>query len=68
MLNNRPCDVTTAEELDREIRNIFVLDEHERSDEINGILNVYYTDESVRQASLIPVLETRGVVVVWHKK
>jgi hypothetical protein len=67
MLNYRPCFVKTAAELDAEIRSIFALDHVGRGDEIGGILHVDYTDESVKQASLIPLLERRGVVIEWRK-
>ena len=67
MLNNRPCNVKTAAELDTEIRDIFVLDQVGRGDEIGGTLYVNYSDEIVRQAHLIPVLESRGVHIEWRK-
>jgi hypothetical protein len=68
MLDNRPCDVATAAALDAEIRDIFALDMVQRGSEICGVLHVSYSDESVRQARLIPTLQARGVEIVWHKK
>ena len=68
MLDNRPCDVKTAAELDVEIRDVFSLDEVGRGDEISGTLHVDYSDESVKRASLVPLLESRGVTVEWHQK
>lgn len=68
MLDKRLCEVATAAELDKEIREIFALDNIGRGDEISGILNVRYTDESVKIASLIPRLESRGVEIIWHKR
>jgi hypothetical protein len=68
MLDSRPCDVSTADQLDAVIRDIFALDSVQRGDEISGTLNVYYTDESVKKASLIPYLRGRGVDIEWHKK
>src|SRR5271166_1141085 len=67
MLDNVPCAVGSASELDAKIREIFSLDMQQRGDEICGVLNVYYSDESVRQAGLIPTLEARGVEIVWHR-
>jgi hypothetical protein len=68
MLDKRLCRVSSAEELDSEIREIFALDAIGRGDEISGSLNVYYSDESAKSASLIRALEGRGVSVVWHKQ
>lgn len=68
MLDNRPCSVNSAAELDAEIRAIFALDLTQRGDEISGILYVDYSDESVKQASLLPVLQERGVEIIWRKK
>lgn len=67
MLDYRPCNVKTADELDAEIRDIFALDLVGRGDEISGTLFVNYSDESVKQASLIPVLQRRGVEIQWRK-
>jgi hypothetical protein len=67
MLDYRPCNVATAAQLDAEIRDIFALDMVQRGDQICGTLNVHYSDESVKQASLIPRLEARGVHIEWHK-
>lgn len=68
MLDARLCDVKTADELDAEIRDIFALDMVGRGDEIAGTLNIYYDDESVRNATLIHTLAARGVNLVFHKK
>ncbi len=68
MLDNRPCNVNTAGELDHEIRDIFALDLAGRDDEISGTLHVYFSDDSVKQASLLPHLLARGVQVEWHKR
>jgi hypothetical protein len=68
MLDNRLCKVNTAAELDKEIRDIFALDLLQKSDQICGTLNVDYSDESVKSASLVPMLEARGVLINWRKK
>lgn len=67
MLDSRPCNVTTAADLDQEIRDIAALDQVSRGDEICGTLYVDYSDESVKKAALIPWLESRGVEIVWRK-
>jgi hypothetical protein len=68
MLDTRPCNVASAEQLDSEIKEIFSLDMDHRSGEIKGTLHVHYTDDSVKQAMLIRSLECRGVRIKWHKK
>jgi hypothetical protein len=68
LLDNKPCEVNTAAELDSEIRDIFALDLVQRGDQICGTLHVYYADESVKRAILIPTLKARGVAIEWHKK
>jgi len=68
MLDGRVCDVSSAEELDNEIRDILALDRVGRGDEICGTLHVHYSDESVKKATLIPPLEARGVGIQWHRK
>ena len=68
MLDNRPCDVGTSAELDAEIRDIFALDMVGRGDEICGTLHVVYSDESVKRATLVPELESRGVAIEWVRK
>jgi hypothetical protein len=68
MLDSRPCNVSSAEELDAQIRDIFALDMVGRGDEISGTLHVYYTDDSVRNAAQVPTLENRGVFVEWHRQ
>jgi hypothetical protein len=67
MLDLRKCEVRTADELNAEIRDIFSLDDVGRGDEICGTLNIYYSDDSVKDASELSRLEDRGVSVVWHK-
>lgn len=67
MLDSRPCHVKTAAELDAEIRDIFALDTGGRGDEIGGTLYVHYPHESVKEAELVPLLEKRGVHIVWRK-
>jgi hypothetical protein len=70
VLDGRPCDVNTAEELNREIRGILSIEMvyPDRAGEISGTLYVDYADESVKNASLIPELEARDVTIVWRKK
>jgi hypothetical protein len=68
MLDNRVCEVNTAAELDAVIRDILALDHVDRGDEISGTLHVRYSDESVKQARLVPQLESRGVAIAWHKR
>lgn len=68
MLDYRLCRVNTAAELDAEIRDIFALDMVGKSDEISGTLHVDYTDESVKQAALVPTLQSRGVFIEWRKQ
>ena len=67
MLDTRVCNVTTAAELDAEIRDIFSLDLVGRGDEISGTLYIHYGDDSVKQASLVTNLESRGVAIEWCK-
>lgn len=67
MLDKRPCEVKTAEELNEQIRDIFALDLAGRGDEISGTLHVNYSDESIKTAGLIPALVGRGVKIQWHK-
>jgi hypothetical protein len=68
VLDYQKCEVKTAGELDAQIRDIFALDNVGRGAEISGTLNVEYSDETVKQATLLPLLEARGVRVAWHKK
>jgi hypothetical protein len=67
MLDSRPCNVSSAAHLDAEIRDILWLESAQRGDEICGTLNVYFSDDSVKQARLIPTLEAWGVEIVWHQ-
>lgn len=60
------CTPKDAAELDSKIRDIAALENVGRGDEIYGTLHVEYSDESVKQASLIPWLENRGVRIVWR--
>jgi hypothetical protein len=61
------CEVDTASQLDTEIRNIAALENVGRGDEIHGTFTVKYSDESVKKASLVPWLQSKGVAVVWQK-
>jgi len=63
VLDSRKCEVSTAAELDAEIRDIFALDLLGGGDQVSGTLHVSYSDESVRQASELWRLEDRGVVI-----
>lgn len=68
MLDNRKCDVKTADELNAEIRDILSLEQQARGNEICGTLYVHYSDDAIKKASLIRELEERGVAIVWKKK
>jgi hypothetical protein len=68
MLDTRLCDVATAAQLDAEIRDILSLDLVDRGDEICGTLHVDYDNDEVKRASLVPNLQSRGVVIEWRKK
>ena len=68
LLDFRPCNVNTADELDCEIKDIFALDNLGRGEMIGGTLHVYYSDESVMRATLLSALKGRGVHVEWHKR
>ncbi len=61
-------DVNSAEELDAKIRQIAALDNVNRGDQLEGTLEVAYENESVKQASLILWIESRGVAIAWNKK
>jgi hypothetical protein len=61
------CGVDTADQLDTEIRNTAALESIGRGDEIHGTFTVQYSDEAVKNASLVPWLENKGVAVVWQK-
>ena len=67
MLDGRLYDVKTADELDAQIRDILALYFLEPGDQIGGLLYVDYTDESVKQARLVAMLEDHGVRIVWRK-
>ena len=67
MLDYIPCSAKTATELDAKLREIFALDNVGRGDEISGTLYIDYSDESVKLATLVPTLESRGVAIVWRK-
>lgn len=62
-----PCHVDSAAGLDAKIREIFALDMLGRGDEITGTLQVFYSNEDVKGASLLPLLVGRGVHVEWNK-
>jgi len=70
MLDNRKCEVSSAAELDAEIRDILSLEMvyPDRADEISGTLHIHYSDESVKDAKLIRSLEDRGIAIEWHPK
>lgn len=68
ILEYKCCDVNTKHDLDAQIRDILALESICKSDVVWGTLHVFYTDESVKQASLIPLVRTRGVEIAWHKK
>jgi hypothetical protein len=54
--------VDSANELDNKLRSeILALDLMGRGDEVYGEVIVICSDSSVRSASLIPLLESRGV-------
>ena len=61
------CEVDTADQLDTEIRKIAALENVGRGDQIHGTFTVKYSDESVKNASLVPWLESKGVAIVWRK-
>jgi len=67
MLDGTLYEVRTADELDAQIRDILALYFLEPGDQIGGLLYVDYTDESVKQAGLVAMLEDRGVRIVWCK-
>jgi hypothetical protein len=67
LLDTRECNVKTAAELNSQIQDIFALDSLGRGDEICGTLHVRYSDDLVKSASLVPVLEARGVIIAWHR-
>lgn len=68
MLDNVKCEVKTAAELDSKIQEILSLDHQGRGNEIAGTLHIQYSDEDVKNARLVHVLEERGVAIVWKKK
>jgi hypothetical protein len=61
-------DVKNAADLDARLREILSLDNVGRGDEVNGTVHVSYSDEHVRRATLIGVLEARGVSFSWDKQ
>jgi hypothetical protein len=61
------CRVASAAELDAEIRDIFALELVQRSDQMPSTIEVEYSDESVKQASLIPHVTSRGINIIFHK-
>ena len=68
MLDHRYCLVRSTAELDAEIRDIFALDMVGRSHEIGGTLHVNYTDESVKQASLISFFLGIIIKLIWRPR
>lgn len=67
MLDKRFCKVHTPAELDAEIRDLFALSLMGREDAMPKTLNVRYTDESVKQATSIGFLQSKGIRIVWQK-
>lgn len=62
-------DVRDAAELDAKIRGeILALELLGRSDEIHGTVYVKYSDENVKRASLVRLLEGRGIAFSWEPK
>jgi hypothetical protein len=62
-------EVTSAAELDQKIRGeILALDNLGRGDEMHGTVHVTYSDDGVKLAGLLPLLEARGIAFTWHKK
>ena len=61
-------DVNSAAELDGKLREILFLDNVGRGDEIYGTVHISYSDRGVELASLISVLEARGVSFSWEHK
>jgi hypothetical protein len=61
-------DVNNAGELDGKLREILFLENVGRGDEIYGTVHVSYSDEDTKRASLIAVLQGRGVSFLWNKK
>jgi hypothetical protein len=55
-------------ELDSELRKILALDNVGRGDEIHGTVNVIYSEDDAKRASLIGSLEARGVAFSWQRK
>jgi hypothetical protein len=68
LLREKSCEVKTAQDLDREIQDIFALDMVGRGDQAPSVLRVIYSDESVKNAVWLPNLEGRGVKIIWQKK
>ncbi len=58
----------TAAELDQQLRvNVLALDNLGRSDEVYGTIEVTYSEDTVKTASLVSKLEQRGMVFRWKK-
>jgi hypothetical protein len=66
MSDYRQYVVNSAAEMDAAICVIIAV-QVLRGGEVAGTLYVEYSDESVKQAKLIPILEQRGVEIVWRK-
>jgi hypothetical protein len=61
--------VNTANDLDSKIRGeIAALENLGRGDEMHGTVHVEYSDEAIKNASLIPWLRNKGIAIEWRKK
>jgi len=56
------------QQLDSELRNILAMDNLGRGEEIYGSVAITYSNDDAKRASLIGVLEGRGVVFSWTRK
>ena len=62
-------EASSPEDLDRRLRSeVLALDNLGRGDEIHGTIVVSFSDERVTSASLVPLLEARGVTFHWEPK
>jgi hypothetical protein len=62
-------EVKDANELDSKIRGeILALDLLGRGDEMYGTVHVTYTNENTKRASLVAVLQARGITFEWTRE
>lgn len=62
-------EANNPEDLNQLLRSeVLALDNLGRGDEIHGTIVVSFSDQRVRTASLVPVLEARGVAFRWEPK